>query len=80
MQKNMKLGGKAVEKRMAMYRDPSLAAMLAKESGEIGRELINALSLPDDPSSLLRGSLGVSKRMAWAPPLDLDEVKTVGRA
>lgn len=78
--KYMKLGGKVVEKGMEMYRDPTLAAMLAREGGEIGRELVNALSLPDDPPSLLRGRLGVSKRVAWAPPLDLDEVKAVGRA
>ena len=36
--------------------------------------------MPDDPPSLLRGKLGVSKRVAWAEPLDLEEVKAVGRA
>ncbi|ALN61943.1 acyltransferase, WS/DGAT/MGAT family protein [Lysobacter antibioticus] len=76
----MKLGSKVVEKSMEMYRDPTLAAMLAKEGGEIARELLHALSLPDDPPSLLRGKLGVSKRVAWAEPLDLEEVKAVGRA
>ncbi|MCY7354826.1 MAG: wax ester/triacylglycerol synthase family O-acyltransferase [Lysobacter sp.] len=75
-----KLGGKVLEKGMEMYRDPSLAAMLAKEGGEIARELLYALALPDDPPSMLRGKLGISKRVAWAPPLDLDEVKAVGRA
>ncbi|MCL1633725.1 wax ester/triacylglycerol synthase family O-acyltransferase [Luteimonas sp. SX5] len=75
-----KLGGKVLEKGMEMYRDPTLAAMLAKEGGEIARELLHALSLPDDPPSMLRGKLGVSKRVAWAPPLDLEEVKAVGRA
>ncbi len=78
--KYMKLGGKVVEKGLEMYRHPTLAAMLAREGGEIGRELVNALALPDDPPSLLRGRLGVSKRVAWAEPLDLDEVKAVGRA
>lgn len=76
----MKLGSKVVEKGMEMYRDPSLAAVLAKEGGEIGRELLHAVTLPDDPPSLLRGNLGVSKRVAWADPLDLEEVKAVGRA
>ncbi len=75
-----KLGGKVIEKGMEMYRDPTLAAMLAKEGGEIARELLYALALPDDPPSMLRGKLGVSKRVAWAPPLDLEEVKAVGRA
>ena len=78
--KYMQLGSKVVEKGMEMYRDPSLAAVLAKEGGEIARELITALSLADDPPSLLRGKLGTSKRVAWAEPLDLEEVKAVGRA
>jgi WS/DGAT/MGAT family acyltransferase len=38
------------------------------------------VTLPDDPPSLLRGRLGVTKRVAWAEPLDLEEVKAVGRA
>jgi WS/DGAT/MGAT family acyltransferase len=76
----MKLGGKLMGQGMAMYRDPSLAGVLAKEGGEIARELLYALALPDDPPSLLRGDLGVSKRVAWAEPLDLEEVKAVGRA
>ena len=80
MDRYMKLGGKVLEQGMAMYRDPTLAGMIAKEGGEIARELVTALSLPDDPPSLLRGRLGVSKRVAWAEPLDLEEVKAVGRA
>ena len=76
----VQLGSKVVEKGLEMYRDPTLAAVLAKEGGEIARELLHALALPDDPPSLLRGRLGVSKRVAWAEPLDLEEVKAVGRA
>ena len=78
--KYMKLGSKVFEQGMAMYQDPTLAALLAREGGEIARELVTALALPDDPPSLLRGKLGVSKRVAWAEPLDLEEVKAVGRA
>lgn len=80
VERYVKLGGKALEQGMAMVQDPSLAALLAKEGGEIAKELVYALSLPDEPHSLLRGRLGVSKRVAWAPPLDLEEVKAVGRA
>jgi WS/DGAT/MGAT family acyltransferase len=76
----LKLGGRMLDKGRAMYRDPNLAQMLAKEGGLIGRELANALLLSDDPPTLLRGRLGGSKRVAWAAPLDLDEVKVVGRA
>ncbi len=80
MERYMKLGGKALEQGMAMMQDPSMASLLAKEGGDIALELVHALSLSDDPPSLLRGKLGVSKRVAWATPLDLEEVKTVGRA
>jgi WS/DGAT/MGAT family acyltransferase len=75
-----RLGGRMLGKGMEMMQDPTLAAMLAREGGEIARELVHALALPDDPPSLLRGRLGVSKRVAWAEPLDLGEVKTVSRA
>ena len=80
MERYTKLGGRMFEKGMEMYRDPTLAAMLAKEGGEIARELVHALALADDPPSMLRGRLGVSKRVAWAEPIDLEEVKAVGRA
>jgi diacylglycerol O-acyltransferase len=76
----VKLGGRMLDKGRKMVQDPSLAAVLAREGGEIGRELLSALALSDDPPTLLRGRLGVSKRVAWAEPLDLDEVKAVGRA
>lgn len=76
----MQMGGKVLEKGMEMYRDPSLGMVLAKEGGEIAKELAGALTLSDDPPTVLKGRLGVSKRVAWAEPLDLDEVKAVGRA
>jgi len=80
MERYARLGGRMFGKGMEMMQDPTLAAMLAKEGGEIARELVHALALPDDPPSMLRGRLGVSKRVAWAEPIDLEEVKAVGRA
>lgn len=76
----MKLGEDLLGKSMDFYRDPTLAGVVAREGGEIARELAFALSLCDDPETVLRGRLGVSKRVAWAPPLPLDEVKAVSRA
>jgi WS/DGAT/MGAT family acyltransferase len=76
----MKIGGQMLEKGMDFYRDPGLVSVVAKEGGEIARELAVALSLSDDPHTILRGRLGVSKRVAWAEPLDLEEVKAIGRA
>ena len=76
----MKMGSQVLEKGLDIYRDPNLASVMAKEGGEIARELAVALSLTDDPPTVLRGPLGVSKRVAWAEPLPLAEVKAIGRA
>lgn len=76
----MELGNKMLHKGMDLYRDPSLAAMLASEGVDIAKEVGLALSLSDDPETVLKGRLGVSKRVAWAEPIPLDEVKSVSRA
>ena len=76
----VKMGEGILEKGMDFYRDPGLASVVAKEGGEIARELAVALSLNDDPETVLRGRLGVRKRVAWAPPLALDDVKAISRA
>ncbi|HNR92544.1 MAG TPA: wax ester/triacylglycerol synthase family O-acyltransferase [Dokdonella sp.] len=77
--KAMKLGVKAWETVGHLASDPAAAAEFAREGGEITRELAVALSLADDPATHLKGPLGVVKRVAWAEPLPLEEVKTLGR-
>jgi WS/DGAT/MGAT family acyltransferase len=37
------------------------------------------LTLPNDPKTLLKGKLGVRKRVAWADPIPLDEVKALSK-
>ena len=63
-----------------MMADPSVAAEFAHEGSEITRELAIALTLADDPKTGLKGRLGVTKRVAWAEPLPLAEVKLLGKA
>ncbi len=76
----MKMGENLLGKGMDIYRDPSIASVIAKEGAEIAREFVFALSLSDDPETVLRGRLGVRKRVAWAPALPLDDVKAISRA
>ena len=80
LQKLLAAGEKAWEKIAGMLADPSVAAEFAREGSEITRELAIAITLPDDPITAFKGPLGVDKRVAWAEPLPLDEVKTLGRA
>ncbi len=76
----VQMGEKMLEKGMDFARDPSLAGVLANEGMELAKELAYALSLEDDPQTVLKMPLGVSKRCAWAEPLVLADVKAVGRA
>ena len=39
-----------------------------------------AATLSDDPITAFKGPLGTVKRVAWAEPLPLEEVKTLGKA
>ncbi len=80
LQKLLAGGEKVWEKIAGMLADPSVAAEFAHEGSEITRELVSAITLADDPITAFKGPLGVAKRVAWAEPLPLDEVKTLGRA
>jgi diacylglycerol O-acyltransferase / wax synthase len=77
--KAVAFGEKAISKGIEMVRDPEVAAMVARASSEITRELAVALSLADDPPTALKRPLGTAKRCAWAQPLPLSEVKAIGK-
>ena len=60
--------------------DREHAAHLVDEASGLARELVHSLSLPDDPKTLFKGRLGARKRVAWAEPLPLNEVKALSKA
>jgi WS/DGAT/MGAT family acyltransferase len=71
---------KMLEELAQMVREPHLAGEYAGTAADLMGELANALLLPDDPPSRFKGRLGVRKNVAWAEPIDLEEVKAVGKA
>jgi len=80
LQRLLAAGEKTWARVAEMLQDPAIAAQLAREGSEITRELAIALTLADDPVTSLKGRLGSAKRVAWARPLPLEEVKTIGKA
>jgi len=64
--------------------DPAYGLALLKSAGLLtaasGAILAKLLLLPPDRPSPLKGELGIMKRMVWSDPLDLAQVKTLGRA
>ena len=62
-----------------ILQDRERAAYYADEASGLARELVHSLSLPEDPKTIFKGRLGVRKRVAWAEPLPLAEVKSLSK-
>jgi len=71
---------KLIGEGMQVARNPERASYFMDEAAGLARELVHSVSLPQDPQTLFKGRLGVRKRVAWAEPLPLDEVKSLSKA
>jgi WS/DGAT/MGAT family acyltransferase len=73
-------GARLLESGVHQLFHPGRAAALAGTLGGMAGEFVEVLALPDDPATPLRGALSGHKTVAWAPPIPLHEVKTIGKA
>lgn len=71
---------KLIGEGMRVLQDRERAAYYVDEVSGLARELVHSLSLPADPKTIFKGRLGVRKRVAWAEPLPLEEVKSLSKA
>jgi diacylglycerol O-acyltransferase len=71
---------KLVDEFTTVIQQPEKASEYVEEITELARELTHALTLPNDPKTLFKGKLGVRKRVAWAEPIPLKEVKALSKA
>ncbi len=58
--------------------DPSRATSALKLGTESSLALANLIMLKPDPTTILKGKLGVRKRCAWSQPIPLADVKSIG--
>jgi WS/DGAT/MGAT family acyltransferase len=70
--------GQVADTVLDTIRHPSHAATFARSLAEGAGILYDLLRRPCDPSTPLRGPLGVSKRAAWSRAVPLDDVKRIG--
>ena len=75
-----KVGATLIEKGAAIWDDPAKAVALAGQGTALTAELANLALMPQDSPTRFKGKPAVPKRVAWADPLPLDEVKTIGKA
>ncbi|HVN35723.1 MAG TPA: wax ester/triacylglycerol synthase family O-acyltransferase [Casimicrobiaceae bacterium] len=80
----MKLARKAgltlIEKGAAIWQDPAQAVALAEQGGALTAEIAKLALMPQDSQTRFKGKPDVAKRVAWADPIPLDEVKAIGKA
>ncbi len=60
--------------------NPALLEKGVSEIADIGLELFNALTLPDDPETVFKSKLSVRKNAAWADSIELSDVKAIAYA
>ena len=76
----LKLGRGLVGEGVDIVRNPTHVLDYARNGVRLAAEIARLALMRDDSKTRFKDELGVSKRVAWAEPLDLREVKTVGKA
>jgi len=76
----LKLGRGLVDEGADIFRHPAHVLDYARNGARLAAEIARLALMKDDSKTRFKGDLGVSKRVAWAEPLDLREVKAVGKA
>jgi diacylglycerol O-acyltransferase len=75
-----KTGSTLLEKGAGLWQNPAKAIDLAGQGGALAGEIAKLALMREDSATPFKGKPGVVKRVAWADPIALDEVKAVGRA
>jgi WS/DGAT/MGAT family acyltransferase len=73
-------GTTLIEKGAAIWSDPVQAVTLAEQGGALTAEIAKLALMPQDSPTRFKGKPGGRKRVAWAEPIRLDEVKAVSKA
>jgi WS/DGAT/MGAT family acyltransferase len=80
MKMALKVGSMLVEKGAEVWLEPAKAVALAEQGGALTAEIAKLALMGEDSPTRFKGAPGVGKRVAWAEPLPLDEVKAIGKA
>jgi len=73
-------GNSLIEKGAAIWSNPAQAVALAEQGGALTAEIAKLALMPQDSPTRFKGRPSGTKRVAWAEPIRLDEVKAVSKA
>jgi diacylglycerol O-acyltransferase len=80
MQAALKIGATMIDKGVEIWQDPAKAVALAEQGGALTTEVAKLALMGQDSPTRLKGKPGITKRVAWAGPLPLADVKAIGKA
>ena len=75
-----RIGGMLVDAGVGIWHDPAKAVELADKGSALTAEVAKLALMSQDSPTRFKGAAGVAKRVAWAEPLPLPEVKAIGKA
>jgi WS/DGAT/MGAT family acyltransferase len=73
-------GASLLGRGAGLLQDPAAAVEFASQGGALAAEIGRIALMGQDSATRFKGKPGVAKRVAWADPLPLAEVKAVGGA
>ena len=76
----LRFGATLLDKGAGALLEPAKMVAYAEQGGALTAEIARLAFMGQDSPTRLKGRAGVGKRVAWADPVPLDEVKAVGKA
>lgn len=73
-------GSTLLAKGGELLRDPTQAIALAQQGGALAGEIAKLALMSEDSATRFKGAPGIAKRVAWAKPIALGDVKAIGKA
>lgn len=80
VQQAIRFSGKVGQKYLELLRHPDRIVHYAGVAAQVATEVADLATMPDDSRTLFKGRPTTGKRVAWAAPVPLDDVKAVGHA
>ena len=76
---SIRLGGNLWGHYQGLRRDPGVLLDYAGIAGALANEVRKLALMPNDSTTRFKGRPGTSKRVAWSEPIELAQIKAVGR-
>jgi diacylglycerol O-acyltransferase len=80
MKMALEVGSTLIEEGARIWHEPAKAVALAEQGGALTAEIAKLALMGRDSPTRFKGEPAVGKRVAWAEPIALDEVKAIGKA